>query len=1079
MSIRHYIGWVVLLLAWVPVSGAAEEAACDPWAAKMASLQGKVEAKRANSDKWQVTHLNEIFCAGDHIRVGAKSRAGIILANETLVRLDQNTALTLATVEKATPSLVEILKGIAHFISRVPRSLKVNTPFVNAAIEGTEFVVAVSGKQTQVTVFEGTILTKNSLGEVRITDGESIIASKGSAPSKTLLAKPRDTVQWALYFPPVIAAGKGKLSDASNLLNTGRVNEAKKILQAIDSGDARALLSIIAVVNNDKDTAFKLATQAIKQAPESAAAHIAMSYVWQAKLNLKQALASAQQAIKSEPNNAIAWARLAELQLSIGELDEALASAKQAAQLNANLSRTQSILGYAYLVRIDIDDAMAAFNKAIVLDQVDPLPHLGLGLAKIRKNDLKQGRREIEIAALLDPNNAIIRSYLGKAYYEEKRGPLDATQFAMAKALDPNDPTPYYYDAIRKQTENRPVEALADLNKSIELNDNRAVYRSSLQLDQDEAARSANMARIYSNLGLEQLALLEGWKSVNIDPANHSAHRLLADSYASIPRHGVASASELLQSQLLQPINTTPIQPQLTQANLAILKGTGPANSSINELNPLFVRDGIGIQLNAVSGSNNTWGDDLVVSGINGIFSYSLGQFHYESDGFRTNNDLEEDIYNIYLQAQVSPRLNLQAEFRQRETNNGDLDMEFDLDDFSTLNRRTTKQDTTRIGAHYATSNNSDVLVSLIHADFDATQQTLDISPSNDTTTNNKGDQGEVQYIYQENKLNIKTGLSKYNIDNVQNIVFDWTNVFGFVCPPSPPFPSVTCTENNNFTSKHQTAYIYSDIKYLKSIIWTLGFSYDSLEQRGQNLSEINPKVGLQWDIDKNTRLRAAYFENITRLLIVKQSIEPVQVAGFNQFYDEANGSITKRSAIGIDHKFNKKIDIGFEASYRDIEIPEFSGNTLLSYANRKEKNYFAYLNLIINDRWSFITELEQEKFSNTATGPDTLKTITLPLKLKYHNPNGLSADLEAIHVKQEVDLGSSSSFAQTEENFNIVNFSLGYRLPKRIGTLSLQVNNLFDTNFLYHDTNFITTEPGATLYLPERTIIGRVTLNY
>ena len=47
------------------------------------------------------------------------------------------------------------IKGIAHFISRVPRSLKVNTPFVNAAIEGTEFVVAIGDQQTEVTVFEG------------------------------------------------------------------------------------------------------------------------------------------------------------------------------------------------------------------------------------------------------------------------------------------------------------------------------------------------------------------------------------------------------------------------------------------------------------------------------------------------------------------------------------------------------------------------------------------------------------------------------------------------------------------------------------------------------------------------------------------------------------------------------------------------------------------------------------------------------------------------------------------------------------------------------------------------------------
>ena len=90
---------------------------------------------------------------------------------------------------------------------------------------------------------------------------------------------------------------------------------------------------------------------------------------------------------------------------------------------------------------------------------------------------------------ILDPGNSLIRSYVGKAYYEEKRDKLAATQYEMARELDPNDPTPWFYDAIRKQTENRPVEALYDLQESIRLNDNRAVFRSRLELDADLACR--------------------------------------------------------------------------------------------------------------------------------------------------------------------------------------------------------------------------------------------------------------------------------------------------------------------------------------------------------------------------------------------------------------------------------------------------------------------------------------------------------------------------------------------------------------------------------------------------------------
>jgi hypothetical protein len=74
------------------------------------------------------------------------------------------------------------------------------------------------------------------------------------------------------------------------------------------------------------------------------------------------------------------------------------------------------------------------------------------------------------------------------------------------------------------------------MQKAIELNDNRGVYRSRLLLDQDLAARSAALGRIYNDLGFQQIGLLEGWKSLNADPSNYSAHRLLADSYSVLPR---------------------------------------------------------------------------------------------------------------------------------------------------------------------------------------------------------------------------------------------------------------------------------------------------------------------------------------------------------------------------------------------------------------------------------------------------------------------------------------------------------------------------------------------------------------
>jgi tetratricopeptide (TPR) repeat protein len=267
--------------------------------------------------------------------------------------------------------------------------------------------------------------------------------------------------------------------------------------------DALALQSIIAVAQNEKGSALDLAKKAVDAAPKSATARIALSYAQQANFDLEGALSSLREAVKSEPENALARARLSELLLSFGHVGEALEEAKKATAQNPGIARTQTVLGFAFLAQIKTKDSRAAFERAIELDQADPLPRLGLGLAIIRDGDVSGGRAEIEIAASLDPNSSLIRSYLAKAYYEEKRDKHASSQFTMAKEFDPNDPTPFFYDAIRKQTLNRPVDALHDMQKAISLNDNRAVYRSRLLLDDDLAARSASLGRIFSDLGFQ------------------------------------------------------------------------------------------------------------------------------------------------------------------------------------------------------------------------------------------------------------------------------------------------------------------------------------------------------------------------------------------------------------------------------------------------------------------------------------------------------------------------------------------------------------------------------------------------
>jgi Tfp pilus assembly protein PilF len=1001
---------VVVIAALSFFSDIALAETCDQWVAKLVSAQGSVESKRAGETQWLPVKLNDTYCQGDMIRVLEQSRAAIMLTTQPTLRLNQDTTVTFNGVEKEKTSLIELLKGAVHFFSRYPRSLKVMTPFVNAAVEGTEFYVRVDDDKTFLSIFEGQVLASNKAGSLMLTDGQSAIAEADKAPVSYIVVRPRDAVQWALYYPPIIHRYEEfKESDprlyinrASSLLSVGRVEEAKAEIEKalkVDPNNSQAfgLQSIIAVTQNEKEKALTLAKKAVEADPHSASARIALSYAQQANFDLKDSLESLKQAVQIEPENALAWARLAELYMSFGELDQALETVNKAVSLDPNLSRTQTVLGYAYLTQVNTKEAMATFEKAIELDQADPLPRLGLGLAKIRDGDLNGGRREIEIAATLDPGNSLIRSYLGKAYYEEKRDKLAADQLKTAEEFDPLDPTPYFYDAIRKQTINRPVEALHDMQKAIELNDNRAVYRSELLLDSDLAARSASLSRIYTDLGFEQLALVEGWKSVNTDPADFSGHRFLADSYSALPRHEIARVSELLQSQLLQPINITPVQPHLAVSNLSILDAAGPADLSFNEFNPLFNRDRLSLQLSGIAGGQNTFGDEIVFSGVQGKASFSVGQFHYETDGFRENNDQRQDIYNAFVQYSLSPKTSVQAEFRSRDFNHGDLEVKFgnpfDPENFLEDLREEDDIRSIRFGFHHAFSPHSDLIASVIYLTRD-----FDFVVGGTSTARTERDedayQVEVQHIYRSERFSIISGLGHSDQD------IEEVNISGNIS-----FKDKTKPEHSNL-------YVYLNINYPKQVTWTIGGSadffegevfpgiFDNIEEQNQ----FNPKFGLTWNPLPSTTLRAAIFRTLKRTIITDQTVEPTQVAGFNQFFDDGDATDAWYYGVAVDQKISSKLYTGAEFSQRNlnskgINFEEFK----IIESDLKEQLGRAYLYWTFHKWLALSTEYQYERRKNPEEflmeDFSRLKTHRLLFGISFFHPSGFIAKLKPTYI--------------------------------------------------------------------------------
>ncbi|MCG7893153.1 MAG: FecR domain-containing protein [Candidatus Thiodiazotropha taylori] len=1100
-TFKHlFIFWLLSLSA----STALHADDCQPVVARMVSLQGEAEVRRSEADSWGSASRDSSFCPGDQLRVKDNSRVGLQLNNETFLRLSEQSNIRFAPPADQQTSWLEIIKGIAHFISRITRPAQVNTPYVNASIEGTEFTVEVTDSTTLISVAEGKVRAHNSQGEALLSSGEMAETSQGNAPVVSQMVNPLDAVQWALYYPAIIdftrqgsssnesinrsyqAYRQSKHSEAFELLErsasekdsdtlnfraalnlaVGRIEAATRDIQQLladnpQNATALALKSIVATIQNQQDSALSSAQQAVAASPDSTTALLALSYARQSRFELDKALEAATEATRQTPDNALAWSRLSQLHLMFHQMDEATAAAQKAVAINPQIALSQTTLGFSHLIELDLEDARQAFQQAISLDQASPMPRLGLGLVTIREGDLSEGRQLLETAVHLDPGNALLRSYLGKAYYEEKRNDEAGKQFELAKQRDPLDPTAWFYDAILKQSENRPVEALTDIQHAIDLNDNRAIYRSRLLLDDDQASRNISQARIFTNLGADGVARKESSRSLINDPGNASAHLFLSEAYSGLVRHEKAQVSELLQAQLLQPEITLPVSPSSSVADLHAFSGSGPSVAGFNEYNPMFNRKGVSVLLSGVTGGNNTRGSEIALGGFTNRGMLSAGHYRESSDGFRINNDSDQTISNLFGQYRITPELSVQGEIRQREGNFGDLAQRFDPDVFSRSSNRAIDSDTYRLSANYSPSNQNIFLINAIQEDLSDGTEIGSLVVDGDR----ENSQYEGQYVYQGNLFKVVSGFTFADEDSIIT-----TSI-------PTPFGLITQTEMED--KEGSNGYIYIHIPWSK-ITGVIGAEYAQAEDNIQiDESQINPKLGAIWDITDNSTLRIAAFRTL-RANFINQSLNPTQVAGFNQVFDDSFGSDAWRYGIALDSVLLNNLYGGVEFTRRTLT--SFLSADTLPVQDQEEENHSAYINWILTNNTImsgryFFDDFESDYIDGEVIidQPVEMNTQTLSLSIKHSTTIGLFAELEAVHISQEInDTLETGGLTSSSDRFWLGNISLGMKLPKRTGILALDIHNVFDREFNYQSIDPGTGTPVTSSNYPERYAIVR-----
>lgn len=210
------------------------------------------------------------------------------------------------------------------------------------------------------------------------------------------------------------------------------------------------------------------------------------------------------------------------------------------------------------------------------------------------------------------------------------------------------------------------------------------------------------------------------------------------------------------------------------------------------------------------------------------------------------------------------------------------------------------------------------------------------------------------------------------------------------------------------------------------------------------------------------------------------QTLEPTQVAGFNQFFDDADGTESKCYGAAIDQKFSKAIFGGFEYSERDLKVPLIRIGSTPGDVHWDEKVIRAYLNWAPHKWMALTAEYLYEEFDRDERvneGALWVDTHYVPLGINFFHPSGLSAFLKGTYIDQKGKferIDNIGTFTHGQDDFWLLDAAISYRLPKRYGFITVGAANLLDEEFQYFDT-----DRDNPRIQPGRYIFGTVTLAF
>ena len=184
--VRHLLGWAGLLLTLSFSAAVAQQDAL----ITIARIAGQVEVRHETetSDKWVGARMGQTIGNGWRLRTGDKSKVQLVLPQDNVVILKENSVLNVDTLEPGGGGRIGadqggLLVDLRNALS--PGSdFELATPSALAVVRGTKFGAAgITDEQSTFYGYEDTVLITNDQGSSTLSPDTTIDAHLGEAPS--------------------------------------------------------------------------------------------------------------------------------------------------------------------------------------------------------------------------------------------------------------------------------------------------------------------------------------------------------------------------------------------------------------------------------------------------------------------------------------------------------------------------------------------------------------------------------------------------------------------------------------------------------------------------------------------------------------------------------------------------------------------------------------------------------------------------------------------------------------------------------------------------------------------------------